>query len=142
MSAVAEALVEILQNVERPGDFYASGKTEIFAPRLEVEAVGPISLPLLPFQAEQLVAIAERAPYGRGEETLVDTEIRRTWQINADKVRIEGRSWAQTLDAIVARCAAGLGVTDPVSAELYKLLVYDEGSFFVDHRDDRRQHNH
>lgn len=135
MSSVAEALVEILQHVERPGDFYVSCTTEIFALRLDVDGVGPISLPLLPFQAEQLVAIAERAPYGRGEETLVDTRIRRTWQIDADRLRIEGRGWARTLDAIVARCAAGLGVTDSVSAELYKLLVYEEGSFFVDHRD-------
>jgi len=135
VSSIAEALAEILQRVERPGDFCVSGTTEIFAPRLEVDGVGPIALPLLRFQAEQLVAIAERAPYGRGEETLVDTRVRRTWQIDVDKLHIEGRSWARTLDDIVARCAAGLGVTDPVSAELYKLLLYDEGSFFVDHRD-------
>jgi len=31
--------------------------------------------------------------------------------------------------------ADGLGVSGPVAAELYKLLVYDQGSFFVSHRD-------
>ena len=86
-------------------------------------------------QAEQLIAVAERAPYGRGEQTLVDTEVRRTWQIGTDRVHIQGRSWAHTVEAIVARAAAGLGVSEPVSAELYKLLVYDAGSFFVRHRD-------
>ena len=33
------------------------------------------------------------------------------------------------------RATAGLGVTGPVVADLYKLLVYDPGSFFVNHRD-------
>ena len=35
----------------------------------------------------------------------------------------------------MARATAGLGVTGPVVADLYKLLVYDPGSFFVNHRD-------
>ena len=36
---------------------------------------------------------------------------------------------------IVDRCATGLGVSGNVQAELYKLLVYDAGSFFIKHRD-------
>lgn len=102
---------------------------------MEVNGVGPIALPLLPTQAEQLIAVAERAPYGRGEETLVDTDVRRTWQIDAGRIRIEGQNWSRTLQTIVARAAVGLGVTEMVVSELYKLLVYDEGSFFVSHRD-------
>ena len=35
----------------------------------------------------------------------------------------------------MARVAGGLGIGEPVAAELYKLLVYDRGSFFVSHRD-------
>ena len=135
MAAITSDLARLLSTVQRPGDFHATGTIEIFTPRLEVEGVGPIALPLLPVQAEQLIAVAERAPYGRGEATVVDPEVRRTWQIGAERIRIQGRSWAQTLEAIVARAAAGLGVSDPVNAELYKLLVYDEGSFFVSHRD-------
>ena len=42
---------------------------------------------------------------------------------------------AQTLKAILARVAEGLGVAEPIVAEFYKLLVYDPGSFFVSHRD-------
>jgi predicted 2-oxoglutarate/Fe(II)-dependent dioxygenase YbiX len=135
MSSITTDLAEILSTIKRPGDFYIASTTETFAPHLEVEGVGPIALPLLPIQVEQLVAVAEQAPYGRGEETLVDPDVRRTWQINADKVRIEGRHWPQTVEAIVSRAAEGLGVTDTVKAELYKLLVYEEGCFFVDHRD-------
>ena len=39
------------------------------------------------------------------------------------------------LDGIVERAAMGLGAGAGVEAELYKLLVYDEGSFFLEHRD-------
>ncbi|MCB1777642.1 MAG: 2OG-Fe(II) oxygenase, partial [Candidatus Competibacteraceae bacterium] len=135
MSSITTELPRILSKVQRPGDFYTTGVDELFAPALTVDGVGPIALPLLPIQAEQLIAVAEQAPYGRGEETLVDTKVRRTWQIDAAQIHIEGRNWPRTLESIVVQAAEGLGVTQPVEAELYKLLVYDVGSFFVKHRD-------
>jgi hypothetical protein len=135
MSSINTELAALLSTVRRPGDFFISGTTEILAPRLEVDGVGLVALPLLPMQAEQLVAVAERAPYGRGGDTLVDTQVRRTWQIASERVRSGGKHWAGTLETILARIAAGLGVTEPIAAELYKLLVYDQGSFFVSHRD-------
>jgi hypothetical protein len=135
MSSIATELAELLGTIRRPGDFFAAGMTEFLAPRLEVEGVGPVALPLLPMQAEQLVAVAERAPYGRGADTIVDTNVRRTWQIAADRVRIGGKHWERTLQAVVARVAEGLGVGEPIATELYKLLVYDQGSFFTSHRD-------
>ncbi len=135
MSLISAELARTLEYVERPGDVCAGGTCEMLAPGLYVEGVGPIALPLLAAQAEQLVAVAKRAPFGRGERTLVDTDVRRTWQINPDQVRIHGQGWARTLAEIVGRAADGLGVAEPVTAEFYKLLVYDEGSFFVSHRD-------
>jgi predicted 2-oxoglutarate/Fe(II)-dependent dioxygenase YbiX len=135
MASLTTELTEILHTVQRPGDFYTTGTTDIFAPRLEVAGVGPIALPLLPVQAQQLIAVAEQAPYGRGEATLVDTAVRRTWQIDPERVHIAGRHWERTLADIVGQATAGLGVTGPVVADLYKLLVYDPGSFFVNHRD-------
>ncbi len=135
MSSIVTNLANILPTIRRHGDFYAAGKTAIFAPTLDVEGVGRISLPLLPVQAEQLVAAAERAPYGRGEETLIDADVRRTWQIGPEHIRLGGRDWQRTIDAIAAQAVADLGVAAPVSADLYKLLIYDTGSFFVEHRD-------
>ena len=135
MAALTTELATILETVARPGDFYATGTTAVYAPGVEVEGGGVVALPLLPAQAAQLIAVAERAPFGRGEETVVDTTVRRVWQIRAERVRFAGRHWEQSLGSIVARAAEGLGVSDPVEAQFYKLLVYDEGSFFVGHRD-------
>ena len=135
MSSIGTTLLNSLRSVERPGDFCVGGIREIFMPTIDVDGVGRIAFPILPAQAERLVAIASAAPYGRGEETVVDREVRRTWQVDSAKVRIGGRHWDQTLAGLVADIALGLGVSEPVAADLYKLLVYDTGSFFVDHRD-------
>jgi len=112
-----------------------AGTIEFLAPSLEIEGVGPVALPLLPAQAERITGVAEAAPYGRGEETVIDPAVRRCWQIGPDRVRLGGRHWARTLDRIVAQVSEGLGVSDPVTAEFYKLLVYGPGSFFIGHRD-------
>lgn len=100
MTGINNALAEILATVERPGDFYAAGKLEFLAPRLGVEGVGPVALPLLPIQAGQPVAVAEQAPYGKGEDTLVDTAVRRTWQIGADRVKIAAGEQARVADLL------------------------------------------
>jgi predicted 2-oxoglutarate/Fe(II)-dependent dioxygenase YbiX len=135
MSGITQDLASLLSTVTRPGDFYAYGKTEWLAPRLEVKDVGTVALPLLGVQAEQLIAVAQRAPYGRGSKTIVDANVRRTWQIAPDAVSLSGKHWSSTLERIVALAAEALGVSEPVTAELYKLLIYDTGSFFVSHRD-------
>jgi hypothetical protein len=135
MSSITTDFADALGTVRTPGTFFVSGSEPMPAPGLEVDGIGPIGLPLPAVQAQQLIAAAERAPYGRGEDTVTDTAIRRTWQIGAGGVHIRGKHWPATLQAIVARVAEGLGVTDLIDAELYKMLVYDEGSFFVPHRD-------
>lgn len=135
MESINNALADLLQTVQTPGEFYAAGNCPMHLPLIEVDGVGPIALPLLPAQAAQLIATAERAPYGRSGETLVDTAVRRTWQIGADRVRITGRHWPEMLASIVERAGTGLGAGAGVASELYKMLIYDEGSFFVSHRD-------
>lgn len=135
MGTINDELAAILQTVQTPGDFVAAGRCPLHVPLIEVEGVGLIALPLLPVQAAQIIAVAERAPYGRGAQTRVDTTVRRTWQVGADRIRIHGSPWHTMLEAIVRRAAEGLGAGAGVEAELYKLLVYDEGSFFLEHRD-------
>lgn len=135
MSNIAEELATLLETVERPGDFVASGTVDFGPPILRVEGVGQISLPLLPNQAEQIIATATQAPFGRGEQTILDTNVRRTWQLGPDKVQLGGKNWTRTLDIILDRITEGLGVADPIEAQFYKLLVYDKDSFFLPHRD-------
>ena len=130
-------LVEALEKLERPGDFEVSGKHETPMPVLSIEGVGQLSFPVPPSQARDLIAAAaERAPYGRGDQTLVDESVRKVWQVPPEKISFEGKGWASRFGELVVRVAEGLGLPPKeVRAEFYKLLVYDEGGFFMPHRD-------
>jgi predicted 2-oxoglutarate/Fe(II)-dependent dioxygenase YbiX len=135
MIDINDDLAEVLKTIRRPGDFFAGGAFDLIPPGITVEGVGPLALPVLPEQAALLIAAAEMAPYGRGEKTIVDTSVRRSWQIEPGRVRFSGKRWTETLEGVVARAALGLGVEDRVTAEFYKFLIYDTGGFFVSHRD-------
>jgi hypothetical protein len=60
--SIAHELPALLSTVRTPGDFYTAGTIELALPLLTVQGVGAVALPLLPLQAEQLIAVADRAP--------------------------------------------------------------------------------
>ena len=64
-------LETVLSAVKRPGNFFVSGAMELPMPKVEVEGAGTLSLPVPDSQIAALIRQAERAPYGRGEETIV-----------------------------------------------------------------------
>ena len=129
-------LEDALAGVERPGDYYVADRLELPMPTVKVDGVGILSFPVPRFQVEQLLEHATRAPYGRGTRTVVDTGMRRVWQVAAPKVSVGGQSWRRSFETILSTVARGLGCEGAnVTAELYKLLVYDPGGLFKPHRD-------
>lgn len=131
-----ERLEELLRSIDRPGSYCTGGRLYVPMPRVEVKGVGELSFPVPPAQIEALIAAAERAPYGKGTRTLVDTSVRDCWQIDARNVRLLGRAWPDSLAQVKELTAAGLGLpVDSLRAEPYKLLVYRKGGFFAEHRD-------
>ena len=129
-------LEEVLNSIERSGDYFAEGRFEESPPYMSVEPVGTIAFPILLPQVRSLIEAAERAPYGRGEETILDRSVRDCWQIGANRVRFQGLRWDKTLAWILGCVAEDLGLPrSGISAQLYKLLVYETGGFFSSHRD-------
>ncbi|MBS0640772.1 MAG: 2OG-Fe(II) oxygenase, partial [Proteobacteria bacterium] len=128
MPIIGTKLLDLVRTIERPGSYCVGGLRDVVMPSIDVAGVGRIGFPVSTEQAAQLIGTAEAAPYGRGQETLVDRDVRRTWQVDTQKVTIGGRRWDKTLAELVAETAQALGVDDPVEAEFYKLLVYDAGS--------------
>ena len=130
------SLEKLLQSIDRPGDFFAHGRLLIPMPVLKVDGVGLLSFPVPDVQVRALIEVAERAPYGKGPETLVDTSVRDCWQIDAAQVRLGGRAWPETFSGILGATATGLGCPiERLEAQLYKLLVYPSEGFFSAHRD-------
>jgi hypothetical protein len=95
-------LEAVLSDVKHPGDFLVFGAIESPMPRVEVEGAGRLSFPVPDAQIASMVRRAKRAPYGRGEETIVDTSVRNVWQIASRKVRIGGKSWAANFENILS----------------------------------------
>ncbi len=136
-----EELESLLSKVQRPGNFFVKGSREMPMPKIEVEGVGVLSFPIPVAQIKELVYQAVRAPYGRGEETILDTSVRKVWQWPPSKVHISSTSWANHFDWILSQVRDGLGCQHVlITAELYKMLVYDEGCFFLAHRDTEKTH--
>lgn len=130
-------LEKLLTAVRRPGDFFVRAAFETAMPRVEIMGVGTLSFPLPGAQVRQIIQQASRAPFGRGEETILDESVRKVWQLLPGQVRLGGKSWGKTFAGLLAAVTDGLGcgAEANVSAELYKLLVYDAGGFFMPHRD-------
>ena len=131
-----EPLEVLLRTIDRPGDYSMQDRLLAPMPRVDVEGAHSLSFPITEGQAGSLAAAAEPAPYGRGEQTLLDRSVRACGQIDAARVRITGGAWHDTLAQVVTRAATGLGCPpEHTFAHLYKLLVYEPGGFFAPHRD-------
>ncbi|RYP06194.1 hypothetical protein DL764_003286 [Monosporascus ibericus] len=104
-------------------------------PDIFVEGVGPISLPLSEVQAKKLITKSHQAPFGKGSETIVDTSVRNTWEINPEQFQIRSPQWNGFLDNVLRKVARELGISPPISAELYKMLLYEKGAMFKAHRE-------
>ena len=130
------ALSGLIGSVSRPGDYCVHGRLFAPMPRIEAGTAGVLSFPIPLPQLQMLVADADRAPYGRGQATIVDPSVRDCRQIAPDELCIAGRTWAETFSDVLHRTTVGLGCPEgAVTAELYKLLVYEPGGFFKPHRD-------
>lgn len=109
-------------------------------PRLEVKRVGTVAFPVQPAQVRALIEVAERAPYGKGPSTVLDTSVRNCWQIDSAAIRLGGQGWTVAFTTIMEQVSGGLGCpSERLEARPYKLLVYEPGGFFTPHRDTEKE---
>jgi hypothetical protein len=126
----------LLERIDRPGSFCFSGSAPAVLPGLEVEGVGPVGLPLTAKQAKELKEHCEQAPYGKGEETVVDTSVRKVWHLKPDHFTLTNPDWKLFLRQTLERVQEVLGLEEQkLEAHLYDLLLYEPGGFFLPHRD-------
>src|SRR3954447_26496841 len=96
-TTVAQRLSQVLEKINRPGSFCAGGSAPAIFPGLEVAGLGPVGLPLTANQAKELIKHCEQAPYGKGEQTLVDTSVRRVWRLKPEHFALTNPDWGQFL---------------------------------------------
>jgi hypothetical protein len=138
-TTVARKLSQVLRQIDRPGSFCVSGSVPAVLPGLEVEGLGPIALPLTAQQAKGLKKHCEPAPYGKGEQTLVDTNVRRVWHLKPERFALTNPDWQPFLQQTVKKIQEELGLEkQKLESHLYDLLLYEPGSFFLPHRDSEK----
>ena len=134
-----EHLLAALAAIDRPGDVVAAGDRDLTMPGLEVEGVGAIGLPLPKAQARALIRRCRQAPYGKGTQTVVDTDVRRVWEMDPAQFELTNPKWEALIESVLEEVKQRLGLEEcKLSAHLYKLLLYEKGSFFLPHRDGER----
>jgi len=124
-----------LQNIRGAGRFCTHASMPFVPPGIVLKNGDDLALPLNSAQAGMLRQLAEPAPYGMGAETRLDESVRKCWQIDASELCWTSKKWHSMLESLVEKIATELGVEGKVSAEPYKLLLYEKGGFFLPHRD-------
>ncbi|KAH7117235.1 hypothetical protein B0J13DRAFT_203422 [Dactylonectria estremocensis] len=132
-------LLEALDSIQAAGKIAAFNHYPAFTnPGLTIEEDRLIPLPLCENDAQAIKSVCRQAPFGRGDETLVDTTVRNTWELDPSQFRLANPQWASFLESILKDTAKGLGLTQ-ITAKPHKLLLYEQGSFFKRHKDSEKE---
>ncbi|KAF2178652.1 hypothetical protein K469DRAFT_675665 [Zopfia rhizophila CBS 207.26] len=132
-------LRDCLDDVRYEGTFSAFCRFSTYVnPGLCIDNYGSVGLPLATRDAEQIALICKQSPFGKGAQTIVDTSVRKTWELDCTGFQCQNPAWTAFLDSLVKRAMEDLGVQVPSRAEQYKLLLYEEGAFFKAHKDSEK----
>ncbi|KAE9583081.1 hypothetical protein CGMCC3_g1139 [Colletotrichum fructicola] len=92
-----EDLLACLEGIKAVGDIASFSRYPTFAnPGLKIGDNPPIPLPLAPRDAEVIKAACRQAPFGRGDETVVDTAVRKTWELDHTRFKLANPEWRGT----------------------------------------------
>lgn len=138
-----ENLKKLLDTVNPAGSFGTCGtfSPALLSPKIVIDGLGTVGLPLHPLIAFGIKEKAEKAPYGRGPATIVDESVRQTWQLSPAHVSVTGNHWDKTMTKLVRKASYELGISNEnviklgIEAHLYKALLYEEGGHFKTHKD-------
>ncbi|OAQ63101.2 2OG-Fe(II) oxygenase superfamily protein [Pochonia chlamydosporia 170] len=130
--SLEEDLLNALQSIKTSGSFAGFGALSRPPPAdLSVNEVGGITMPLTDSQAAQLIKKARQAPYGKGSDTIADTSVRNTWEIDGDQLTFRSPAWPGFLKALCAQVAQDLGIKIPINAEITEKIPGMFGTLIV-----------
>ncbi len=88
---IKESMLTAIRAVPKVGIFAVAGHEESETlTSIGVNGIAkPINIPLTEDMAEQLVAVGQQAPFGKGMDTVVDTAVRQAWQYDPSVVTFD-----------------------------------------------------
>ncbi|WPQ64837.1 hypothetical protein SIO70_08140 [Chitinophaga sancti] len=140
MANFGKQMLNILGEIKGTGSFVSSGVLPFLFPGLQVRGMDEIGFPINATQIKTLIKIAHQAPFGKGSKTVLDKAVRSVWEIDADQIKFVNKKWGGFVDGIVRQITPSMGLDGlSVSANLYKLLIYQKGDFFLPHKDSEKE---
>jgi len=140
MRNFASNFFPLLNTVEGSGNFVTSGVDEFCPPGFSVKGIGELGYPLNLLQINALIGVAKKAPFGKGTETIIDSNVRSAWEIDGSDLRFKNSVWKKFIIKKLKKIKKKLGIeTHAVTANLYKLLIYEKGDFFLPHKDSEKE---
>ncbi|CAH0392542.1 unnamed protein product [Bemisia tabaci] len=131
-----------LKELETPSAFaYSASSSSLPNPCLCLKRSGVVGLPLSAGEAQKIISQASQSPFGKGEDTIVDTSIRKSWELNPNQFTLQNPEWKKAVKSILDDVTVGLGIkkgSGRVSAKIHKLLLYEPGAFFKPHTDSEK----
>lgn len=135
---IIQALAKERRRAVSPSPFYAEQSLDPRTFHIEIEGVGPVSMPLERQEIERLLSASSAAKFGLREKTLLDRKVRDTQEIPADKLRVRYDKKAMPSMLTSMRDAMGLPENAVLTPHLHNMLIYGPGQFFKKHRDSEK----
>lgn len=140
MTTFKTKILDILSDIKGAGSFVSNREADFEYPGLQVKGVGEISFPVTEGQVKALINKARKAPFGKGTETILDSSVRSGWEIDAAELKFTGDGWKNFLTDVLNQIKRDLGISEyTISANLYKMLIYEKGDFFLTHKDSEKE---
>lgn len=111
-NSIIKQLKACLSTSESTGNFVYQDTHESYPnPCLKIKDIGNVGLPLSLRDVDAVKQASDRAPFGKGTETIVDETVRKTWQIDAADLELSNPRWSQWVENhLLPRCCDALGV--------------------------------
>jgi hypothetical protein len=140
MSDFKNQLLSVLNEIKGSGSFVSTNSMPFVFPGLEIAGVGEIGYPINTLEINEMIKVAHKAPFGKGMDTIVDVAVRSAWEIDASQMTFKNDDWDIFIKNIIKKIKPDLGIDQyAVSASPYKLLIYEEGDFFLPHKDSEKE---
>ena len=112
-------------------------------PLIHVSGYGLLPFPLIKTTFDSIKPLCKQSPYGMGEETLVDVSVRNSFQLDPSQFKIKNDLFSTQLDKIIQKkVKSDLGLHGAnICGKIYKLLIYETGGKFDEHKDTEKEDN-
>ena len=94
LDSVRRQVKACLSTAQSTGTFLHQDTRQSFPnPCIKINGIGTVGLSLSSRDIDVVKQASHRAPFGKGTETIVDENIRKTWQINAAEIVCSNPRW-------------------------------------------------